>query len=308
MDLLNIVLPVFLVIGLGYGLRWGGFLREPTTGTLSRLVFYIAAPALLFRSLSHTPLQETVDLSTLLLVAGVTLVVAFAVYLAAARTAPSRRGVLAQGCHRSNMVFVGLPIIINAYGEGVIAAAAILIAVMVVFYNLLAVCLLTLPHQTASASDPTVWLGTMGKILRNPLILGCAGGILISALKVTLPPSLDQSLALVGRTAMPLALLTVGAGLEFRQLRSEVPAATLIALIKLVVYPALVFLGLRSLGLQGRELETPVLLMASPTAVVSYIMAREMAGEARLAGAIVIATTAGSLFTMLGWLLFFRFA
>jgi predicted permease len=306
MDLLDVVRPVFLVIGLGFLLRLAGFLREPTNTALSKLVFYVAAPALLFRSISRTSLGESVSVPTLLLVVGVTLLVAFMVYIATARCAPSRRGVLAQGSHRSNMVFVGLPVIINAYGETAVATAAVLIAVMVVFYNLLAVLLLTLPHQQASAHDPQVWAGTALKVLRNPLILGCSGGILFAALGVDLPVSLDRSLALVGRTAAPLALLTVGAGLDFSQLRAEVPAAAGTALVKLIVYPALVYFGLRSLGFVGLDLEIPVLVMASPTAVVSYIMVREMDGDARLAGAIIIATTAASLFTILGWLVFFR--
>ena len=308
MDLLNIVLPVFFVIGLGYGLRLVGFLPEPTNAALSKLVFYVAAPALLFHSISQTPLDQSVNVTLMLIVAGATLVVAFVVYLASVRSAPERRGVLAQGSHRSNMVFVGLPIIFNAYGDVAVATVAVMIAFMVVFYNLLAVLLLTLPHQQASVSDPAVWAGTGLKILKNPLIIGCSAGLLFSAFGIELPTSLDRSLSLVGRTALPLALLTVGAGLDFTQLRAELPAASLTAFIKLIVYPALVYVSLRVGGFSGLELEVPVLVIASPTAVVSYIMAREMDGDARLAGGIIIATTAASLFTILGWLAFFRFA
>jgi len=308
MDLLNIVLPVFFVIGLGYGLRLVGFLPEPTNAALSKLVFYVAAPALLFHSISQTPLDQSVNVTLMLIVAGATLVVAFVVYLASVRSAPERRGVLAQGSHRSNMVFVGLPIIFNAYGDVAVATVAVMIAFMVVFYNLLAVLLLTLPHQQASVSDPAVWAGTGLKILKNPLIIGCVAGLLFSAFGIELPTSLDRSLSLVGRTALPLALLTVGAGLDFTQLRAELPAASLTAFIKLIVYPALVYVSLRVGGFSGLELEVPVLVIASPTAVVSYIMAREMDGDARLAGGIIIATTAASLFTILGWLAFFRFA
>ena len=83
--------------------------------------------------------------------------------------------------------------------------------------------------------------------------------------------------------------------------------AALVAFIKLVVYPGLVYLGLTRLGVTGTDLQFPVLIMASPTAVVSYIMAVEMKGDGRLAGAIVTGTTLGSLVTISAWLAFFKF-
>lgn len=306
MEIITIILPVFLVIGLGYLLRAARFLNDDTNTALSRLVFYIAAPALLFHSASETPLGRSVNLYALLMIAGVSLAVGSAVYLAAARSAPRRRGVLAQGSHRSNMVFVGLPIIANAYGDSVLGPAAVLIGFMVVWYNFLAVLFLTLPHQQASARDPKVWIDSATKMIANPLIIGCVGGIAASAAGIHVPVTLARTLDLVGRTALPLALISVGAGLEIGKLRAEIAGAALVSFIKLIVYPACVYAGLLLLKFQGPGLEVPVLLMASPTAVVSYIMAREMNGDERLAGAIVIGSTIASILTISGWLVLFR--
>ncbi len=302
MHLLDIVLPVFLVIGLGRLLRRLGFLDVPVSGALSRLVFYVAAPVLLLRSIGAAPLHESLRLPTLGVLAGVTAFMALVAYLACWRCAPARRGVLAQGTHRSNMVFVGLPVVANAYGDGALGTVGVTIGFMVVLYNLLAVLLLTLPHRETSARDPRLWLATLRRMLTNPLVLGCLGGLLLSAGEVALPSFLDRALQLVGRTAMPVALLTVGADLDLRRLRGDLGPALLVALIKLVVYPGLVLLGLRWLGLSGTDLTVPLLIMASPTAVVSYVMAREMKGDAELAGAIVIGTTSLSLLTYIGWL------
>jgi predicted permease len=306
MEILNIVLPVFLVIGLGYGLRILGFLRPETGAALSKLVFYVAAPALLFRSASQTPLQESLNLRVLLVVAAVTGATALVVYLVCARNAPSRRGVLAQGSHRSNMVFVGMPIVANAFGEQVIGQVAVLIGFMVMFYNFLAVLLLTLPHQQRSARSASVWLRTASVIAKNPLILSIASGILVRLSHLSLLVSLDQTLELVGRTAMPVALIAVGAGLELGRLREEFLPSMLTAAVKLIVYPAVILAGLRSLGIEGVALQAPVLVMASPTAVVSYVMAKEMNGDEKLAAAIIIGSTITSLVTCTGWLLFFH--
>ena len=307
MAIVDIVLPVFLVIGLGYVLRVVRFVTDEVNAALSKLVFYVAAPALLFRSTTLTPLGRSLNLHALLVIAGATLLVALLVYVATARCVASRRGVLTQGAHRSNMVFMGLPVVAYAYGESVLGPVAVQVGFMVVFYNFLAVLVLLLPHQQTSARDAAVWGRTARSVARNPLIIGCGAGICCSALGVGLPVSLDRALDLVGRTALPLALVSVGAGIDFGTLRADIHAASVIAGIKLIGYPALIYLGLLACGQSGVDVEVFVLVMASPTAVVSYIMAREMRGDEQLAGAIVIGSTVASLVTMSGWLVFFRF-
>jgi hypothetical protein len=308
MELLNIVLPIFLVIALGYGLRLVGLITRETDDALSRLVFNVSAPALLLRSTARTPLGEAADPRTLGVLVAISVGLALAVYVVARHAPPARRGVLAQGCHRSNMVFVGLPVVANAYGEAGLAAGAVIVGVMVVLYNLLAVLLLTLPHQGRSARSRDVWTDAALRSLRNPLILGCAGGMICSAIGLALPTTIDRTLDLVGRAALPIALLSVGASLDLRKLRAELGATSLASALKLVVYPAAVWLVLRTIGLSGVALAVPVLLMASPTAVVSYVMAREMQGDERLASAIIIGTTVLSLATYLGWLALLRSA
>ncbi len=304
LEIAEIVLPVFLVIGLGYALRAARFVDPGTNAHLTRLVFYVAAPALLFRSVALTPLGEAVRLDVIGVIAGITAGMVLLVYLGGARMAPSRRGVFTQGAHRSNMVFVGLPVVVNACGESVLGPAAVLIGFMVVVYNFLAVVVLVLPHRAAGEGAWRAWGKAGLEILRNPLILACVAGLLLSGVQVELPVVADRSLELVGRIAMPLALLSVGAGLDLGRLRSELGPAALVSLLKLVVYPGLVCAGLVLLGTTGDDLRFPVLIMAAPTAVVSFIMAQEMKGDENLAAAIVIGTTLASLLTISAWLAF----
>ncbi len=303
MTILNIVLPVFLVIGLGYVLSRLHFLPAAGNAALTRLVFYVAAPALLVRSAAGTPLRHSLDPRVIGVFAGVSLLVAAVVYLLAFRMAPARRGVFAQGAHRGNLVFMGLPLVMNAYGPEAVGQVAVLVGVMVVIYNLLAVLVLTLPHRRRDADPRREWLDTGRRIALNPLALGSAAGIALSALSISLPAVLDGALDLVGRTALPLALLSVGWGLDLARLRSEIPVSAAAAVLKLGVYPLLVYAGLRALGLDGTALQAPVLLAATPTAVVSYVMACEMRGDGRLAGALVIGSTLTSLATTIVWLL-----
>ncbi|MBI4878715.1 MAG: AEC family transporter [Planctomycetes bacterium] len=301
MEILDTVLPVFVVMGAGYLLRVTGQIEAAVNAAFARLVFYVAAPALLFRGAALAPLSESVDLKTLAVLGGATLAVAFAVYAAAARAAPARRGVLAQGAHRSNMVFVGLPVAAYACGEEVLGAAAVFIGFMVIVCNLLSVLVLVLPHNRQALKGGAA-RRTLLEILGNPLILSCAAGLLFSAWDIRLPVSVDRSLELIGAIALPLALLSSGASIDLGKLCADGRTAAWVSLIKLVVHPGLVYLGLRWAGLEGAGLACPVLVMAAPTAVVSAVMAREMKGDEPLAAAIVIGSTLGSLFTLSGWI------
>ena len=110
----------------------------------------------------------------------------------------------------------------------------------------------------------------------------------------------------MGQIASPLALIAIGMGLDLRRLRADLGPAILVSLIKLVVYPALIYLGLGLVGTGTLDRQVIVLVMAAPTAVVSSIMAREMKGDQGLADAIVIGTTLVSLVTTAAWLGFFR--
>ena len=302
MGLVNVVLPVFLIIAAGYGLRLRGFIGDELNAGLSRLVFYVCAPALLFHSTAQHAFDPRGSVPALLAIGGITACVSLGVYAFAGRQPRARRGVIAQACHRSNTVFIGLPIVMNAYGDAALPVVSVVIGFMVVVENLFAVLVLTLPQEGHSVRDPRLWGRTAVRIALNPLILACAAGVLYSTLGAPLPVALDRSLAFMGAPAAPLGLLCVGAGLEFRRLRNEVRGVAVVSLVRLIVHPALIYLALRRLGVEGIALGAPVLIMACPTAVVSYIMAREMEGDAPFAAALIIGTTTVSIVTLLAWL------
>ena len=306
MTIFDIVLPVFLVIGLGYLLRVRGFLTDTVNAWLSRLVFYVTAPALLFRSMSQHTFDWGARIPALIAVGVITAIISLGVYALARGMAPARRGVLAQACHRSNTVFIGLPLVLSAYGEEALAVSSLLIGFMVIVENFFGVLVLTLPHKRASERHPHIWTNTALRVAKNPLILACAAGALYSVSELRLPVTLDRSLALLGDTAAPLGLLSVGASLEFRRLRDEMAGVGVTSFVRLIVNPALVYFALRWLGAQGPALGGPVLIMGCPTAVVSYIMAREMDGDSSYAAALIIGTTVFALPALLAWLAVLR--
>ncbi|HPF70021.1 MAG TPA: AEC family transporter [Candidatus Krumholzibacteria bacterium] len=303
MTVLNIVLPVFLVIALGWGLRRGGFLTAESNGVLTRLVYWVAAPALLARSAATTPLRDSVNPLAFGVMTAVTIGMALVVYAACWRSAPSRRGVIAQGSFRSNQVFLGLPLVYYAWGDEAVGQVSVVVGLMVILYNTLSVPMLTLPHRKHGVDPWRAFLDAMRRIVTNPLAVGTVVGIALSASGLPQPRALDVSLELVGRTALPLALISVGAALDLRRLKSELGMTTVVAMLKLVVYPALIWMGVRWAGVDGLALKAVVLIAATPTAVVSYVMAREMDGDEQLAAALIIGTTLLALPSTIAWLL-----
>lgn len=304
MNILSIVFPIFFVIGLGQVLRRAGFLDEKVGAAFSRFVFYVAAPALLARATASNSLDETLNLPVLGVVVVATVFLGAGTYLTCFQCSRERRGVIAQAVFRANQVFVGLPVVIYAYGEQSVNEVAVLLSLMVIVYNFLGVIVLVLPLQTVSVRSSTMLIPATVGVLKNPLIIACVAGILYSLTGLALPTVVDRTLTLVGRTAAPLALFAVGAGIDFRKLRADLRTVAFIALAKTVLYPALVYAGLSLVGVSGLDLKLPVMIMATPTAVVSFVMAREIGGDENLAGAAIVGSTLLSLLTITGWLLF----
>jgi len=237
MNLVNIVLPVFLVIGLGYVLRLRGFMGEEANAWLSRLVFYVAAPLLLFRSAALETFAWGQSLGTLLVVGGVAVLVAAGTYVAGRRLPPARRGVLAQGCLRSNTVFFGLPVVVSAFGDRVLGSLSILVAFMIVVENLLSVLVLTLPHQKLSAGDPALWTRSAARIGTNPLIVAAPRG---SSCR---PPDCRCRPASTAPSPWWEHRLPAGTALRWRRARLrqaalEMGTTAVAAAVRLVIHPA----------------------------------------------------------------------
>jgi len=304
-QILNVVLPIFLLICAGFLLGRLGFLKEDVNTALSRLIFYVSVPALLFRSAALTDLSEAINGTAIGLLAGATVLVAVAGYLLAFSASSDRRGVIAQGTHRSNIVFIGIPVITGALGsnETVMGTAALLIGVLAPVYNFLAVVELTLPYSEGR-SNSDLLARTAREVALNPLILACAGGFLFSGIGLSLPLALDKTLDLLGSIAPPLALLVVGASMKFQGIKDHIAAGLMVSFGKLLLYPALVYFLFSLFDITGVYREVAVLLVATPTAVISHIFAKEMMGDEQLAGAIIILTTILSMITIGGWLVF----
>ncbi len=301
------VVPVFLLIAIGVAVRAAKILDDQAVGRLSKLAFVVAMPALVFLVIVEAKSDETWNGRALLAFLGavglallVGLLVARLLGMKAVRT-----GTFVVGCHRSNLVIVGLAVLESAYGKNWLAPAGMLAAAAVLTYNVLAVIILTLPHHSGFGWRNVLRL--FSRLSTNPLILGALAGICWKLISGHYGVGIHKTIALplewLRRMCLPLALIAVGASLRPQTLRQGLSHVAMAAVVKLVIEPAAALLFLRVMGVGPMYCAAVVVCLSAPTAIATYTMVRSMHGDEQLASQTVTATTGLSIFSMAGWLL-----
>lgn len=299
----NAVLPMCLVMALGYGARRLGWLRREEISTINKIAFRIFLPCLLYYNIYCSDLSGSFDpLLMAFAVGGVLLTFGLALgYTLLTEKLPERRGVLIQGMFRSNYVIMGIPVATALLGADQLGTVSILIAVIVPLFNMLAVVVL----EVFRGQKPKP-LHILGQIAKNPLVIGSVLGILTLVAGIRLPHILEQTIQSVSAIASPLQLFLLGAFFQFSGLKTYRRELVTVSIAKLIVSPGL-FLGLGALlGFRGVAFVSLIGIFASPTAVNSFTMAQQMGGDAELAGDIVVTTSAVSILTMFLWIFLFK--
>lgn len=300
-----IVLPIFLVIGLGTLLKQFKLIDEPFLQQTNRLVYVVFLPLLLFYKIGKADFSNFFNGS---LVVGSSLVIVLGFVLTYFYTgwrqypAPLR-GSFCQGAFRGNLAYIGLAICLNAYGEDGLTKAGILMGFLVPVLNLFAILALLLPHHGIDGEKaPNLIVQT----ILNPLIIASFLGVIWSYWSLPLPLIIDRSLNITTGLALPLALLAIGGGFSFERLKGDLKLAGLATTIKLVLLPLLALLLLIPMGVTGSDLGIGILIAGTPAATATYIMAQQMKGDAELAGSIVMLSTLASAFSYTIILLLFK--
>lgn len=291
---LSITTPIFIVLALGLLLAKVKLINDGFIETGSKLVFNVTLPALLFISISQSNIERTVNIPLIALGLTITLFSWTALELLAHKFIDSRedRGVVVQGGFRSNMGIFGLAYCINAYGNEGLVVASLYMAAVTILFNILSVISLNRAMNKALGFRRTL-IG----ILKNPLIIAISLALVATALNLELPSVLLKAGEYFANMTLPLALLCVGASLDFSVLRKSLNLALYACLAKLILIPALMVSIAIILNFRGIELGVLLLMASAPTASASYVMVRALGGNAPLAANIIVLSTLGSLVT-----------
>lgn len=292
------ILPIFLVVGAGAVLRRIALVDNTLWPGLEQLCYWFLYPALLFITILNADfsgLRVGALLAALLMAIALMIALVAALWPAIRSTAIVEHGEfssLFQTAIRWNG-FMALAVAEKIFPTEGAAVVALVMAVIIVPINVASVFVVT-----RFADRGTDWAGIARSMALNPLILGAGAAIVLRLLSIEVYGPLNEALDLVGRAALGMGLLVVGAGLRIGDIARPRPAVAISAVLKLVLFPLLLIGIAVAIGVTGNELRYLALCASVPTALNGYVLARQLGGDAELYAATATVQTALAFFTM----------
>ncbi|HEY2792990.1 MAG TPA: AEC family transporter [Micromonosporaceae bacterium] len=292
--------PIWILTAVGYAVRRWGLLDDSATSVLGRFVFHLAMPAALFLTLERTPLSHFAGRS--LLAFGVSSAVVLGTgWFGAARwfhRKPAERPIWGMSAGYVNSANLGIPIAMQVLGNVSFLVEVVLLQVLLITPIIL------IALDRSHDADGRIRLRRIATLpLRNPVILGSVLGVVASATHFHPPGMVQTSLSLLSASAVPAALIALGASLhrDADTMERATGELTVITALKLVAQPLIAYaMGAWVLHLSAPQLLAVVVCAGLPTAQNTFIFAQEYGVGEALSSRAVLVTTTLSLATLAG--------
>ena len=286
--IVNTLIPIFSLILLGYFFKRIKFPSTDFWPMADKFTYYVLMPSLLVYkiSTSNIDLEKTLNLVTTAILA--IAIVFFSLMIVNFFVKFNNRAFtsIMQGSIRFN-TYVLLAFVDSVYGDEGLVLAAIVMAFVIPFINVL--CISTFAFYVRDGKFSIV--SFFKTLVKNPLIMACVIGGLINGLDIALPIVILKTLTILSGAALPVGLLSVGVGLEFMHLKSAKKELVVSVLAKLIYFPAVIYTLGMMFSLSNEMLAIAVIFGAMPTAVSGYILARELGGDVTLMSSIITLQT-----------------
>ncbi|MEP5728507.1 MAG: AEC family transporter [Sulfitobacter sp.] len=302
--LLDVILPVFLVIGFGYVSVWRGYFPVSGIDGVMKFTQSFAIPCLLFQAISKIDLNAAFNAPLLISFYGGASI-CFGLGILGARVLFKRdwEDCVAIGfcCLFSNSVLMGLPITERAFGPEALTGNYAIIAYNSPFCYGLGITVMEVVRNKGQSF--LVLLQAVGRAMfRNALVLAILAGFAVNLSGLTLPTFVEDALSLMVRAALPAALFALGGVLIQYKPEGDMKAIAMVCLISLMVHPALTF-GLGSaMELDQDFFRSAVMTSAMAPGVNAYIFANMYGRARRVAASAVLIATGSSVFTVWFWI------
>jgi hypothetical protein len=277
------LLPVFIVILVGFGLRKSKLIGEIHWAAVDHVCYYVLFPAIFFKEIVAADFSgiPVFGMAFAMILAVVTMSAVLLIFRRPLSAALAIDGTqfssFFQGATRWH-TFIGFAIIVIYFGPSALALGAVSAATMTPLVNVICVIVISMLVSGRSPDTLTIIL----PIIRNPFIISTVGGVLWKVLHFPAPAMGIQVLDMIGKGALGLALLTVGAGLRIDEAISAKAPVLAATALKLLVMPLFMAFWLMLLGVTGQAAAVALLCAAVPTGSGAYILARQMGGDAPL--------------------------
>lgn len=300
--ILAAIVPTILLLILGNILRRREFLPAEFWPASDKLTYFILFPSLLITKVSQVDLSKVdfVQIVTFLLL--YFFILSFVVWgiYRLTHSEPKQFSSIYQGVLRFNS-YVYFAIIEAIWGQGALAMSALIAGFIIPMVNICCVASFSISSGHFSL------LSTLKSIVKNPLIIGALLGFLVNVFPILMPTVLFDSMAILSKAALPLALLSVGAAIRIKMLFVDGSGFSKFALwlttvARLLVVPAFAWGITYLLGISEDIRVILVIFAAVPTATSSYILSKQLKGDADMMAAIISLQTVSSILTLIIWL------
>lgn len=304
----NGVMPIFLVALVGYILKNKNFLTDEFVKVADKLVFRVMLPCLLFTKVAYINLSDMTkkdfSLIAFCVIAAVILTFVLCLVVPVFVKEKAKVGAFIQGVFRSNVAFLGVPFAINLFGDEGGTLASMTLAAIVPVYNVLAVIVLCVfdPEKDGEKTGAGQRIkNILVGIIKNPLIISILVALPFAVFGISdyIPDFVDGSVEYFAKASTTLALVTIGASFSLSELSGRIGLAAAATVIKTVLLPA-AFMAFTyfAFDFTGVHLGIVMIVFGTPTAISSYIMAKNMRADSSLANQIVLMSTLCSMFTI----------
>ncbi|PIB24539.1 malonate transporter [Amylibacter kogurei] len=307
LSIIEIVLPVFLIIGAGYFTVWKGLFAESHVDALMNFTQTYAIPCLLFTAVANLDLAAVFSLDLILsyyIPATSIFVLSGLIAAFGFRRTPGASVSIGFTALFSNMVLLGLPIMERAFGADSLTANYALISIHAPFCYIIGITSMEVLRADGRGAMAT-FQSVLKAIFKNSLAIGLMLGFLVNFSGVTLPTVLNSAIEMMVRSALPCALFALGGVMVRYHFTNNLPEVAVLGLLKLILFPAFAYiLAQHVFDLSVAQRNSVVITAAMAPGINTYIFANLYdRGKATAASAVVI-LTAISVFTISAWLAF----
>lgn len=302
---LNATVPIFALMLVGVLLRKLGVVDQPFADKISNFVFKVPLPLMLFEDLSQSDFFAVWD-GTLVLFCFFSSLASIIIAVLYSRTlkGKSRQGEFIQGAYRSSIALLGVAFLQSMYGNS--GAASLVIIGAVPLYNIAAVVVLAMTSPNEGQVDGKMMKKALKGVVTNPLIVAIVLGVAWSLLKIPQPEMFQKTMSNLSATATPLGLMALGATFSMKKVLGEWKVTLAGATFKLVIFAGIFIPVAVALGFREAKLVSLLAMLAGPTTVSAFVMAKGMGHEGTVSTGIVMLTTLLSAFTLTLWLYVLR--
>jgi hypothetical protein len=287
MAVIETIAPIFFIIVFGYLLQQKGLLKAGFIQEANRFVFLFSLPVLIFIGIMKSDIKDIGLINILSVIIPTLIILCLAFVLALAMgLKKGTLGSFVQTTFHGNITYIGLAVLYYMLGDEGLRKGSILIGFLILMNNTLAIAILSWTSQKQSNI-----LKSLGSIAKTPLIIATFVGILFLYFNISVPRLLMKSMGILANIALPMALIIIGASMSVSTLKTAFKFSVIISLMKLIALPFLSLLFCYVYAIPPSDALPGVILLATPTATTSFILANELGGDTELASGVITLST-----------------